>query len=125
MRKPVMLILAGALAVVPLACGGDDDASAGDFCDLSREFDEKFDTAEPTDAEATEALERLADAAPEEIEDDVRLIVDALDAVAEAGTDPEALAALEEEFAGTEEASSRVETYLDEECGIAPEPDAG
>lgn len=123
MRTPIMLILAGALALVPAACGGDDDGggSASGFCDLARDYDEEFADSEPSDAEAKDALDRLADAAPDEISDDVQSVVDALDAIQEAGTDPERLAALEEELAGTEEASARVETFLDEECGIAPE----
>jgi hypothetical protein len=116
--------LLAALAVTPLlvagACGDDDDSASGEgsieqWCTASDEMEQM--TSEPTDAEWDE----LADAAPDEISDDVDYLIEK---IKEVGDDEEAQLELigDEEFM---ERSERVEDFTDENCGNGDDTDGG
>lgn len=83
--KRAALVAAAAVAVVAVGCGGDDDATA-DFCERYRAFEQEADesTFDESDAEGADldevkatfqeqmdALEELADIAPEAIAGDI------------------------------------------------------
>jgi hypothetical protein len=138
MRAPRPLArpaVATAAAVLLLSgCGGDDDAGA--FCDQARDLQARLSVLEdtdPSDPEAfVEALRTAADRirdvdAPDEIADDWTTLADGFDEVAGIFegvdlSDPEALATIEEQFGALEgditASSERVETHLQDECGI-------
>jgi len=144
MRRLAVLLALPLLALV--ACGDDDDEAAGSFCDRARTFDEEFEAfeGEPTAAsfeEAADTIESLADGAPDEIQEDIELMAREVREVAELYADfeaeltgdpdditeeqAEAIAAAGDEI-GTkldalEEPGERIETYLQEECGIDPD----
>jgi hypothetical protein len=142
MRRLAVLLALPLVALV--SCGGD----GADFCEQATAFDEQFaeleeqfDGDELPTAEAFEqaaaAIDDLADDAPEEIEGDMRTVSGAVREIAEifgeidlsdpeALTDPAnagALAELNERMESlggeVEEASNRVEAYLEEECDIS------
>jgi hypothetical protein len=108
--------LLAALTVVPLlvagACGDDDDSASGDggieqWCAASEEIEQS--TSEPTDDE----WDALAEAAPDEIKDDVDYLIEK---IKEVGDDEEAQLELvsDEEFM---ERGQAVEDFTDENCG--------
>lgn len=97
--------LAGALALASAGCGGGGGGSVADFCRVVEEVNEGGGEASPDD------IDRVVDAAPDEIKDDVRQLADALE---ESQENPEnALAA----FDDVQEASERVTTFQREKCG--------
>ncbi|MFT4187188.1 MAG: hypothetical protein QM621_01245 [Aeromicrobium sp.] len=130
--------LLGAAAVLPLsalvACGGDATA---DFCDTMKEAEETFDAEEEVsdeDApekldEAGEQLNKLKDAAPDEISDDMDLLVEYSEAYLdlarvqlEDGDEAamEGLTKLSEDFdqEELEAASDSVTEFTEKECDI-------
>ena len=107
LRLAVCTVLAGGV----VACGGDDDDGGGGssaFCDKVQELDEfEFDfEAEDTSAQEEEfnqLLEEAQDLAPDEIKDDLAVVMDE-------DADPES-----EEYT---EAEERLDSYVSDECGI-------
>ena len=115
--------------------GGDD------FCDLAKKYEEDFeDTGDPTSggdiekefSELTEAIDKLADEAPDEIEDDTKKIAAAFkeynDLLKKYNYDftkiPEAEAAnIDIENPDVEAASNRVESYFEKVCGMDSDGD--
>jgi hypothetical protein len=112
----------------------------GEFCSQAQGFDEvfgdeAFQSNDPANLEdqfnaSQQALAELENSAPDEIKDDVGIIADALAGLIEVfsaanydftalAQDPEAIAQLEA-FSSAEitDASTRVEAYLTEVCGI-------
>jgi len=138
--------VAGAAAVVLLAaCGGDGgsstanadssaaetDTASGEFCDRAGDIDERVnevlsqldDGSSVPEAIHATADELRAIEAPAAISDDWTALVDGLDQIADALadldlTDGESVAALEDIGNRLDTASTNVENYLDEECGI-------
>lgn len=120
------------------ACGDDgDDASSddagasGDFCEQADALAnddslDELDFEDPDDvAIGVGILEDFRDEAPDEIRDDLSTLIDAFEAVAAAGSDPEALAELEEQFSDLDEVSTRVEEFVLEECDVDISGDGG
>lgn len=120
---------------------GDDgtDEPVGEPADPDSEFCQQanvfatdtslgdLDFSDPADLETgVSLLESFRDAAPEEIADDLQVIVDGFEAVAtalaEAGTDPAAQAAaaeeLQDDLAALSEASANVQQFTMDQCGI-------
>ena len=144
------------LAVLPLllvACGDDDDdgggvagdGDGGAFCDRATVVDQQFQELEssfegsemPNEDvfdQAADALDDLADGAPDDIAEDLQTIADGAREIGEVFadidlSDTEGLAELaprmEEIGEEVEAASGRVEAYLEEECGISIDDGAG
>lgn len=116
--------------------GGDGGGDAAGFCGTFKGYEDEmadFNPAASTDPEdlleqievAKKTLEKFADAAPDEIRDDVKLVLGVtlklMEALADADgnfmeIDPSVMAsASEAEFTA---ASERVAKYFAEECGI-------
>jgi hypothetical protein len=135
---PVRRLAIAILTLLPLvACGGDDES----FCDRAEDFAREFEALEsqfegdelPTSeafAEAADAIEALAEDAPDEVEDDLRTMVDGIREIAGAledvdFSDPaapgivEAAERMQAVGEDLEDASQAVEAYLDTECGIS------
>lgn len=103
MKRVMTGVVAAALLVPSLAaCGGGDDS---DFC----EYGSDLDIASADSAEVKEELQKAADAAPDEIKDDIQLVVDSLDAM-ESG-DMENL-----DQDGLMEASTNITNWVSENC---------
>ncbi|MCU0259720.1 MAG: hypothetical protein MUE78_01750 [Ilumatobacteraceae bacterium] len=134
-RRLTLLLTIPLLAVA--ACGGDDGGSASteDWCDLAREVESTFDEGDAVDftdpaaveeqfRSSVEVLQRAADAAPEEISDDVQTTVEAFEELVglleDADFDFLAIdqAAFEEIGVRAEEASANIEEFNETECGI-------
>lgn len=117
-----------------LGLDGDDE---DDFCRKAEEVRDRFSaviTADEPDAEqfreTSDAFSDLADDAPDVIQDDMVLLGEALGALADVFgdvdlTDPEATAALEDDFErvqaaypNVDESSDNVEAYFRDECGV-------
>ena len=119
--------------------GGDDS-----FCDLAEELEklDDFFEDEPTDTSPETALRamkenygkltsqmgRMRASAPEAVADDMAVILaaaeDANDQIQSAGTYEELEAVFQEVFGGedaeaADAASERIDTYLEDECGIS------
>ena len=107
----MLAAVAGVLSLAFGACGDDDDAASGDdaaaYCEIAAELDEQEDFP------SAEQLEGLRDAAPEEISDEVDLVVEAFLQGIEDG-DPGAAFADPE----VEEAFGPIETFEEETCGL-------
>ncbi len=128
MRKLVVVGIVAVLSLTGAACGGDDDDDAGgggggggggDFCDQARALDEQ-DTEDISPEESLESLRDISDDAPDELQDEIDLLIELGELVVEAGDDPEAQA---EAFADVDQeelttASATLTAYLEEECGI-------
>lgn len=145
-----------ALMVVPIAfalvaCGDDDGGGGGGggdlaFCDGVADIEERFAELEEFDpfgdedpaamfSELSDEIDNLD--RPDEIADDIDLLVDALRSSADVMedfdfSDPETFdeeafteefAEIEDEFAGVEAAGDRIEAYAEEECGISLDGD--
>jgi hypothetical protein len=141
MRRLTVLFAVPLLALV--SCGGDDDDSPEAFCDRAEAFDEEFRELEsqfesdemPTPEafeRAADSIEELAEGAPDEIEDDLRTMVEGIREVAgvlgdvdlsdpAALTDPalqELAPRMEELGEEMDTAGSNIEDYLQSECGL-------
>lgn len=90
------------LAFVAVACNGGGDVQA--FCESEGALAE----IDPSDEEAADRLNELADEAPEEIAEDVQTVADGIEAVnaGETPEDPEEIQA----------AAQRVQDWVDENC---------
>jgi len=109
------------LVLVAAACGGDDDDSAGggggsdsEFCQDMQSLDERFaDSEDAAGAEMAEALDSLTELdPPDEIAQDWETVMGSLRGTAFDPSDEDAMQDIEE-------ASARLDTYLEEECGIS------
>lgn len=100
MKLVRILVLVFVLALGFVACS--DDAQA--FC----ESEAALEDLDPSDAEAADALNDLADEAPDEIEEDVRTVAEGLEQV-NAGEQPDDPAAIQE-------AAQNVQDWVDENC---------
>jgi hypothetical protein len=128
-RTLIGLAVAGAILVA--GCGGDDDDDGGggngstasgdsateSFCEDFRNYDQQFnDDPEASEEEVVAAIRSLEP--PEEIKDDFDTLLEGLDQLQSVDTDdPEAAAALQEEMAQYTEASTNIQTFVDENCG--------
>ena len=165
MRKLLVLIALGTITFA--GCGGDDDAATGtaststtaggdgefsgegsdDFCDLARDYAEKFDQAGETEAttpaeaeaelandydEFAKAIKDLVGEAPEEIEADVRVVSGAFDELNELlekydydfeKIPQEEAASIDLDNAEVEAANNRIESYFEKVCGIDTDDD--
>ena len=112
---------------------GDDAGPASEeYCAVADRFvsDESLANLDMTDPDdvaiGVALLEELRDAAPDDIQDDIQVIIDVFQevavAAAEAGDDPEAQAAISEEFqeeiAALDEATTVLTEFTLDECGI-------
>ncbi len=104
MKRVLTGAVAAALLVPALtACGGSDDAK--EFCE--KEVAADLDMNDP--AAAKKALQDVTDDAPEEIKDDMQMIVDAMDAL-ESGNIEDV------DTDGLTEASENLQTWYEENC---------
>jgi hypothetical protein len=121
------------LIVTAAACGGDDgddvtaaESGGGDpeaFCDRLQELDEA-DDLNLDDEAALDALEELADLAPEEIDGQLNRIARAFEELAELDEDdPEAFGAAFEIFLDPTMARALEDfsAYAEDECGVEVE----
>jgi hypothetical protein len=126
--------IAGLAAVgllVAAGCGGDDGGdgdsaeSAGggsteDFCAGFNDINEQFANIDP--AENPEALDEAVDLLrdldpPEEVADDYATVLEGFEALADIDVnDQDAVADLQEEFSGTEDAFTAVSEFVEREC---------
>jgi hypothetical protein len=127
-RTLIALVAAGTLVLG--ACGGDDDSASGDsaaaegggsseeFCSTIAEL-MAASTSEGADPQA--ARERVANLEPPaEIAGEWAQYMDLMQASAELDPeDPEAQAQYQEQLNATNEASTVVNEYLTDECGIS------
>jgi flavodoxin len=129
------------LPLLPLVGCGDDGSSTEAFCEQAEAFDERFEEIEaelessevPTAgvfADGADAIEELAEGAPDEVADDLQTIVDGFDEIAAALeevdlTDPagtgvvDAAARMQTVAEDIEAAVRRVEAFLETECEIS------
>lgn len=117
-RRVLGLAAVPALLVGLAACGDDDD-SAGDFCDSARDIDETFEEIDdPTSADFGAIADTMAGIdPPSEIADDWDTMADGFERLQDVDfTDPESFD--EADFADADAASTRVTDYLEEECNI-------
>jgi hypothetical protein len=132
-RTLICLLAAGSILVA--ACGGDDDGGSNDdsaagsdgtvqgdgtvegFCEQFRTYDQQFtEDPEASDEEVIAAIRSLDP--PEEIRDDFETLIEGLDRLSAMDTsDPDSTAGLEEEMAQYTEASTNIQTFVDENCG--------
>lgn len=117
LRRLVGLAAVPALLLTAAACGGDDDSagSSGSFCEKAKQLDEEFaDSGADESPDINAALAAFGELdPPAEIADEWETML----GVIEGGeafdpTDSEAMA----EF---EAASEKVNTYMEEECGLS------
>jgi hypothetical protein len=101
-KRYLLLPLALTAMFVPAACGGDDGPDEEAFCDTLRQLDEAEDPTEGLDENATEEdfeealrdqfrefedeIDDLRSSAPDEIEDDVNTVADAVQEFADGGS---------------------------------------
>ena len=113
--------------------GDEGDSNSSDWCDLSREMDSDtslFDTMDINDPESVEdaynqvigAIEDAADETPDEIKDDVEIVLERIKTGFEALKDAD-FNLLEVDQAAFEDpeadaASDRIDAYNERECGI-------
>lgn len=166
MRK--FLLLVGLVAVTLAGCGGGDGGStdtasdtasasaggsgdsddkeftgkgSGDFCDLARDYADKFEDAGEADTEAeladdykkfSDAIDELAAEAPKEIEGDVEVVQDAfaeLNGLLEkydydfAKIPEEEAATIDLDNPEIEAANNRIESYFETVCKIDTDDD--
>lgn len=120
-------LVAGALALALVGCsssdgGGDDSASASDFCDDVSALEALEDGG---DSQVTEddlaSFQDFVDAAPDEISADLQVLADLLTQLAELDEDdPDAFGEVFGLFFDPEvvAATENVETFISDECGI-------
>ena len=129
--------IAGLAAVgllVAAGCGGDDGGdgdsaetaegagggSTEDFCAGFNDINEQFADIDP--AANPEALDEAVDLLrdldpPEEVADDYAIVIEGFEALADIDVnDPDAVADLQEEFSGTEDAFTAVSEFVEREC---------
>ncbi|TDD96380.1 hypothetical protein [Jiangella asiatica] len=126
--RTLSLLGAAAMAFAVTACGGDDSGSGSDYCDLVTSAEEDFSSLDPTDPENADAMKdvvdrfnEIADAAPEDVQEDWRTFADGYQAMSEIDmTDPAAMEELEG-LEGLDAAMQNVTEHISEECDLAVE----
>ncbi len=124
--------LAVLLLVTPIAAGCSTELD--DFCDQLSDIYDFQDLRQAIDRDDRDAIEaaltdaqRLADSAPEEIEEDITAVVDALVDTVRSVIDVEGpdgqnmpvdVAQLNEALSEVSENAQRVQVFADEKCGI-------
>jgi hypothetical protein len=116
LSRRAALAAAPTLLLLAAACGGDD-GSAGDvseFCDQATALDERFsDTEDVTSSDFGEAIEAFTELEPpEQIADEWDTMLGSFQG--SASVDPADPEVVEEIRA----ASDKVNTFMDEECGV-------
>ena len=105
------------VALVGCVGGGAQSDEVRAFCrranEIDRYLDEGLDVGDVSDEDVIGGFEELADAAPDEIFDDVDLVREAYTYVVDTGDE----SAFEEPE--VQRASARLAQYLEEECGIS------
>jgi hypothetical protein len=121
-------------AAQPDAAETTAGSGEADFCTQAAGIDERVDEAladlEGNDPSVAEAFRQIAEElraiqAPDEIAADWNALAGGLDRLSESFadfdvTDPESLAAMEQAEGDLSRASTNVENYLRDECGIEP-----
>lgn len=130
MRRSIAGLAAIGL-LVAAGCGGDDsgdgdsaegggDGSTEDFCAGFNDINEQFADINPAeDPEALdEAVALLRDLdPPEEVADDYATVLEGFEALADIDvSDQDAVAELQEQFSGTEDAFTAVSEFVEREC---------
>jgi hypothetical protein len=117
--------------------GGSDNRSSEDFCEVAREFKDS-DPAAVNDLslftgeffeKSLTSIRRAVDAAPDAISDDLDLLADNIEKIADLLAkydnkflDPGLQAEMEDfDDAALDAASDRIDTYLEDVCGIEPD----
>lgn len=111
MKHRVVGVLAIATVIVAGCGGGSDESAAGnlaEFCRLSNETDSS------TSLPSSEELAQFVDAAPGEVRDDVRVVVDAVNDVEDPDDVAELIAAFEEPE--VVESIQRIEAFEARNC---------
>jgi hypothetical protein len=120
--------VAASVALVLAGCGGSD--SGGDieaFCDQIRALDAAGEAAGEDLATAAEQFDALTDDAPDDIEDDLRIVVDAFGELDEIDEDDPASFELFFEIFERPDFVAAIETLEQfgvDECGLEPATDA-
>jgi hypothetical protein len=103
--------------------GGDDgdapsDPATAEFCSRFADYDQQF--SEDPDAGIQEVVDALKSLdPPEPIAEDYASLIEGMELMTTVDTsDPEAVAAMEEQFAQYDEASTNVAEFVGSECGI-------
>jgi hypothetical protein len=117
LRRLVGLAAVPTLLLTAAACGDDDDSagSSGSFCEKAKQLDEQFADSESSDStDMNAALAAFSELdPPAEIADEWAMMLGTIEGgEAFDPTDADAMA----EF---EAASEKVNTYMEEECGIS------
>jgi hypothetical protein len=132
MRRPIPLIAGVLLAAGAVACDGDSGASTKDFCADVRELrrlGREPGSVEPVNPQQLGAtitgLRQLERSAPADIEDDVKLIRETLQTIAELGegkrVDPKKVEQLAENDEKIRDAGKDIDREVGK-CGIAVPP---
>jgi hypothetical protein len=118
LRRLVGLAAVPTLLLTAAACGDDDDSagSKDSFCEKARQLDDEFAESETGDSpDINAALAAFGELdPPAEIADDWDTMLGAIQG-GEAAFDPTDTEAMAE----IEAASEKVNTYMEEECGIS------
>ncbi len=125
MHKGFVILAVALLGLGGAACGGGDGPSSADrldaFCNLVQDTQDSSDL-DPTvraDQRELEALfEDLRAAAPDSIADDVDVLIEAFQAIADEDTDKLEDPAFQRE---AERASDNLSEFASDECGIEPD----
>lgn len=121
--------------------GGSDNRSSEDFCEIAREFKESdptgindlsLFTGEFFEKSLT-SIRRAVDAAPDAISDDLDFLADNIEKIADLLAkydnkflDPGLQAEMQDfDDAALDAASDRIDTYLEDVCGIEPDTSSG
>ena len=135
--KSLRWLLAPVLVVGFAACGSDGGNSSADWCDLARDLEsdtsaiDEMDVTDPDSVKAAfedlaDKVDEAADAAPDEIKDAVDSSKGAIDEMLAAledadynilDVDQEAFSQIGDDM---DDASSQIDEYNEEECGIEP-----
>lgn len=113
-REWLQAAAATALVVAGAGCS-DETSSAGGFCDTASRNDAAFASLDPADADAMDRFRDLADGAPDPVRGDLLVLADGGERFVR---DPAGLVADEDALARIDEAIGRVDSYLEDTCGM-------
>ena len=95
-------------------CNEGDESTKG-FCKVASRDDSAFAALDPTDRDALDRFRRLAREAPNDVRDDLLVVVDADERLLD---DPMGLLADSAALDRVDVAVRRVDTYLEDTCGL-------